>query len=301
MTGRFPMPRKKNGNPISHNAFAKQEIQQPDTHTMTPLFSTSEIARLCQPPARHIALEVVAETGSTNADLLARVGTLNAPTLLIAERQTAGRGRAGRTWYSAAGASLTFSLAWQFQRPLQDLIGLPLAVGVAIAEALAAQAVFVQLKWPNDILRDGKKLGGVLIATAAAHPSSPDSNWAVIGIGLNLTASAALEQQIGHAVADAPWLAQLDRNILMAALLNQLATTLTQFEASGLTPFISRWNQFHAHAGQAVAIIDHGQVLHQGRAIGIDAMGRLLLDTETGLVPVVAGDVSLRTIGTPGQ
>lgn len=269
-------------------------------------FSSEAIARHCLAAnfAPQVALEVVQETGSTNLDLLARVALLRQPTLLIAERQTAGRGRAGRTWHSAAGASLTFSLAWKFALPLQALIGLPLAVGVAIADALAAQAVRVQLKWPNDILRDGKKLGGVLIATAGAGQGAaqaqeqvaklPQQNWAVIGIGLNLAVPGELEDEIGHPVAAAPWLAQQDRNLLMAVLLQHLVPMLQTFEQQGIPAFVSRWNHYHAFSGQMVHILDHGQLLHEGRAVGIDGMGRLLLDTANGEVAVLAGDVSLR-------
>lgn len=272
-------------------------------------FSADAIARHCLEAnlAGEVEIEVVAETGSTNADLLARIPLLRQPTLLIAERQSAGRGRAGRVWHSAAGASLTFSLAWKFSRPLQELVGLPLAVGVAIADALAAQAVRVQLKWPNDILRDGKKLGGVLIATASAgqirqaNGLMQEQHWAVIGIGLNLTVPHELEHEIGHAVADAPWLAQQDRNLLMAVLLEHLVPLLKNFERQGMPAFVHRWNHYHAFSGQMVQIVDHGELLHHGRALGIDGMGRLLLDTAQGQVAVLAGDVSLRRDANPAR
>lgn len=245
-----------------------------------------------------LAIEVVAETGSTNADLLARIASgepLSGPTLLIAERQTAGRGRTGRVWHSAAGASLTFSLAWKFYRPLQELVGLPLAVGVALAEALGSQAVRVQLKWPNDILRDGRKLGGVLIATAA--DAEPGAYWCVIGIGINLTVPDQLETEIGHPVADAPWLAQQDRNQLMAVMLDHLVPMLHTFAHDGMVAFVTRWNKYHAYQDQVVQIMDQGQILHQGRALGIDDMGRLLIHTKQGRIAVLAGDVSLRKGG----
>ena len=162
------------------------------------------------------------------------------------------------------------------------------------------QAVRVQLKWPNDILRDGKKLGGVLIATASAGTlknelgQMQEQHWAVIGVGLNLTVPDALEQEIGHAVAEAPWLAQQDRNLLMAVLLEHLVPLLKQFAQQGMPAFVPRWNHYHAFAGQMVQIVDNGQCLQHGRALGIDGMGRLLLATAAGEVAVLAGDVSLR-------
>lgn len=243
-----------------------------------------------------VAIEVVAETGSTNADLLARgaAGTLQAPLLLLALHQSAGRGRAGRSWLSQADSSLTFSLAWRFAGPAQRLSGLPLAVGVAVAEALARQGVQVQLKWPNDILKDGAKLAGILIETQNETHNVMAATLAVIGIGLNLVMPDELEQRIGREVAGAPWLARMDRNALMAALLDALAGALLEFERHGFAAFSARWNHLHAWGGQPVTIVDNGMVLQQGLAAGVDDGGRLLLDTEQGRVTVAAGDVSLR-------
>ena len=249
-----------------------------------------DIARLA---GAGVAVEVVRETGSTNADLLARAPRLSANLMLIAERQTAGRGRAGRSWLSREGGSLTFSLAWRFNAPLHALAGLPLAVGVALAETLAAQGVPVQLKWPNDLLKDGAKLAGVLIETQGA----PDGAvWAVIGVGLNLALPDELEAQIGRPAASAPWLAGMDRDRLAAALLARLAQALGEFENAGFAVFSPRWNRLHAYAGCAVNIIDRGVVIHSGLAAGVDDSGALLLDTAGGRVAILAGDVSLRPV-----
>jgi BirA family biotin operon repressor/biotin-[acetyl-CoA-carboxylase] ligase len=245
--------------------------------------------------AAGVAVEVVAETGSTNADLLARAGSpgtaLASNLLLVAERQSAGRGRAGRSWLSAEGGSLTFSLAWKFNAPLHALAGLPLAVGVALAEALAALGVTVQLKWPNDLLKDGAKLAGVLIETQSA---ADGGIWAVIGVGLNLALPDELEARIGRPAASAPWLAQMDRDALMAALLGRLAASLRQFEQQGFAAFSARWNRLHAWQGHPVAVIDRGVPLHEGVAAGVDDGGALLLDGAAGRIAVSAGDVSLR-------
>ena len=240
-----------------------------------------------------IAIEVVAETGSTNADLLARAATLTGPTLLVAVHQNAGRGRAGRSWLSAAGGSLTFSLAWRFAGPLQQLAGLPLAVGVALAETLAANGVQVQLKWPNDVLRDGAKLAGVLIETQAAPGGGV---WAVIGIGLNLVLPDDMEERLGRSVGAAPWLARMDRNLLLAHLLDALARQLQVFEQGGFGAFCARWNRLHAWQGHNVKIVDRGVTLHEGVAAGVDDSARLLLDTAAGRIAIHAGDVSLREV-----
>ena len=246
------------------------------------------IAALCK---GGVDIDVVPETGSTNADLLARLPTLAGPTLLLALSQTAGRGRAGRSWLSEPGSSLTFSLAWRFAGPLQRLAGLPLAVGVALADALAAQGIQVQLKWPNDVLKDGSKLAGILVETQTA---AGGGIWAVIGIGLNLLMPDALEAQIGRPAAGAPWLARMDRATLMAALLDALQACLLQFEHAGFAAFSARWNALHAYRNAPVSIIDGGSVLHTGIAAGVDDNARLLLDTDAGRIEILSGDVSLR-------
>lgn len=258
---------------------------------MTSKLTPDGIAGYCRPAARQVAIEVVDETGSTNADLMARLDALAAPTLRVAHAQTAGRGRAGRAWLSEPGRSLTFSLAWKFGLPMQALVGLPLAAGVAVAEALAMFDIAVRLKWPNDVLHQGRKLAGILIESASAGAAS----WAVIGIGINIALDERTAARIGQPVAGIPWLAQLDQDMLMATLLNALAETMTQFERHGFAAFAARWNALHAHAGQAVAILDHGRTLHEGTAAGVDESGRFLIDTAAGRVAVMAGDVSLRT------
>ena len=312
---------------------------------MTSSLSTERIFALSTSLPDHITIEVVAETGSTNADLLTLIqktqGSQNGPSgliahhngdaitgpmLLIAEQQTAGRGRAGRTWLSAPSAALMFSLAWRFDRPLQKLIGLPLAVGVAIADGLNqylkqtlsavpeqenAETDFgIRLKWPNDLLLvDGEsdgKLGGILIETASgsAQPNgyADRSTWAVIGVGINLAIPVDIQQQLDRKVANLPRLGpdsfpvEPDRNLLMATLLSSLTRALQQFQSDGLNRFVTRWNQLHAHAGQQVVILDQGKVLHEGTALGIDEIGRFLLQTAQDDAPmaIMAGDISLR-------
>jgi BirA family biotin operon repressor/biotin-[acetyl-CoA-carboxylase] ligase len=263
--------------------------------SMTQQPSQQQLAHRAAGPARAVAIEIVAETGSTNADLLARAsaGALSGPVLLAAGSQTAGRGRAGRPWQSAPGASLTFSLAWKFDCALPQLVGLPLAAGVAIAEALHACGVEARLKWPNDVLLDGRKLAGILIETAAAG----DGIWAIIGIGINLALPRELAERIGSPASGLPSSPAPDD--LLAALLNTLAQALTDFAAGGLAPFAGRWNALHAWTGEPVVLLDHGQPRQQGVAVGIDDSGRLLLDTADGRIAVLSGDVSLRRTGAP--
>lgn len=259
---------------------------------MTTLPSAQRLASLCNTAAQGIALEIVAETGSTNADLLARAVQLPHPTLLWAQSQTAGKGRAGRAWHTPPGAALTFSLAWKFNLPLHGLLGLPLAVGVVIAEALQPFGLQARLKWPNDVLKDQGKLAGILLETAI-DKSVPDTSWVVIGVGINIAQASDLSAATGRAVGAATELAA-DAERAMAALLNGFAQALPLFEQQGFHAFVARWNALDAYAGQPVNILDRGKVLHSGTAAGVDADGRLLLDTAHGRIAIVAGDVSLR-------
>ncbi|MCH8617789.1 biotin--[acetyl-CoA-carboxylase] ligase [Undibacterium sp. TS12] len=253
--------------------------------------NASAIERLCDAAARDVDIEVVAETGSTNADLMTRLLHLSCPVMRVAVNQTAGRGRAGRPWLTVPGGMLTFSLAWHLPQAPHNLLGLPLAVGVALAECLNVLNQNVTLKWPNDVLREGKKLAGILVESAAAGNGG---TWVVVGIGLNLQVSDELEVQVGRSLADAPWLAQMDRNVLLAQILNALVQALTQFGEQGFAPLLPRWNALHAYAGQTVNILDRDQIVHTGIALGVDLHGCLVLQTEQGQVSVLAGDVSLR-------
>ena len=254
--------------------------------------NSAAIAAHCATGAAHVCIEVVDETGSTNADLLARCATLAGPTLRIAGQQTAGRGRAGRPWVSQPDASLMFSLAWRFKGPLHQLVGLPLAVGVARAESMTALGVPVQLKWPNDMLKDGHKLAGILVETQQAsrrrrvgrhrlrHQSLMPMRW-------NGRSAAASRRALA---------AQMERNTLVAALLSRLAGVLAESTTRASRRLRSA-GTCCSLAGPARENLDNGQLLQQGVAAGVDHLGRLLLRTDGGLQEVMSGDVSLRLLG----
>jgi BirA family transcriptional regulator, biotin operon repressor / biotin---[acetyl-CoA-carboxylase] ligase len=265
--------------------------------------NAADILRHSQAPSLGLEIEVVQSTGSTNADLRANLAHLSGPRLLVAENQTAGRGRAGRSWQAESGSSLCFSLAWQFQGALSSLTGLSLAVGVSLAQTLIQQGFPVQLKWPNDLLKDGLKLGGVLIESVPVR-SQQNAVWAIIGIGLNTQLSENLCASVGHDIAalsmqtNAQPIAQpMDRNKLCAQLVDGLIQALQEFQLHGLKNFIAPWQQYHAYANQVVSITEQGRLLHEGLASGIDADGRLLLQsltTPTKFTAIAVGDVSLR-------
>ena len=271
-----------------------------------PTLNADTIAERSLAASQGMRIEVIASIPSTNTALRARTAVLSGPTLLAAEMQTAGRGRAGRSWHSAPGDSLSFSLAWPCQAPLIRLSGLSLAVGVAVADTLRALGWPVQLKWPNDVLLDDRKLGGILIETAQHSAATSYSLWAVIGVGLNVRPNRERDSVLGYPAAvlqpsstpdDAH--AATDCNELLARLADGLNTALTNFDREGLSPFVGRWQALHAYQDHAVRIIEQGNVLQEGTARGIDDSGRLLLDTTAGRIAITAGDVSLRAADIP--
>ncbi|MCT9073005.1 biotin--[acetyl-CoA-carboxylase] ligase [Cupriavidus gilardii] len=251
-------------------------------------------------------LEIVDETGSTNADLVqacrrtpwAEADMLPAGMLRLAYRQTAGRGRQGRPWQGQAG--MTFSVALPLALPPARLAGLSLAVGLALAEALndvdARLGKAVGLKWPNDLQIDDRKLAGILIESV---PAGPQRVWAVVGIGLNLVRDAAMEAALGRSLAGVtectdrfdPRHGPTD---LLAAVLNRLAAMRNAFLADGFAPMARRWSARDAYRNQPVRLLHDGAVQAEGMARGVDGEGHLLLETASGLQRIASGELSLR-------
>ena len=224
-------------------------------------------------------VEVLPEIDSTNSELMrrARAGRTE-PVLLVAERQTAGRGRLGRQWHTQAQQALTFSLGILLA-PV-DWSGLSLAVGVSLAESLHPR---IRLKWPNDLWLDGRKLAGILIETA------PPARYAVIGIGINI---APLDAQ-GLSTAPA-WLQELLPATDASQALLQVAAPLVQavqaFETFGFQPFQARFNARDALRDRAVALSDGTA----GTAHGASETGALLVHTAVGMHAVTSSEVSVR-------
>ncbi|MBK7956608.1 MAG: biotin--[acetyl-CoA-carboxylase] ligase [Candidatus Accumulibacter sp.] len=244
--------------------------------------------------SRRFSVETLRECSSTSTLLLERARQA-APSglLLVADRQTAGRGRRGRRWLSSPEGALTFSLLWRFAGNVAQLAGLSLAVGVAVARALEASGVSkIGLKWPNDILFDGGKLGGILVELESA----PGSMLAVIGIGLNLQLPAADTEEFLHRPAA---LAQAlspvpDRHQLLAQLLIELAAILDRFSAAGFSALRDEWQAHHVWQDRQVRLLNGGLLDREGICLGADADGALLLRTATGIERCLSGDLSLR-------
>lgn len=244
------------------------------------------------------ALEVAWSIDSTNSELLRRETPPRGCTVLMAERQTGGRGRRGRSWASPLAAHLYLSLARGYRGGLGRLAGLSLAAGVAVCEALHAQGFAnVRLKWPNDLVvaQGGvlHKLGGLLVEGGG---ETAGSCRAVIGLGVNVRMPAAFAMAIDQPWIDLAGLASIPpaRTALAGVLLAQLLPALDAFEREGLEPFLARYAKLDALAGRALEIRD-GARRWDASALGVASDGALrVLDAEGRERRVYAGDVSVR-------
>jgi BirA family biotin operon repressor/biotin-[acetyl-CoA-carboxylase] ligase len=263
---------------------------------------------LCGPVAREWALpdaiDVVATTGSTNADLVQfgradvqHPERLPARRFLAALDQTAGRGRHGRDWLAGSG-QITFSIGLKLPVRPAGLSGLALVCGLAVHAALASHGVDLRLKWPNDIVdRDAAKLGGMLVEVVALGADGPV--WVVIGIGVNRQLGAAAREQLaGRVVTDLDRLgaAALDANAFAAATIARLEADLPAFLDHGFAPFREAFDRAHLHHDRLVTLSD-GRAQWPGRFIGTGSQGeaRLRLDDEREVVHL-SGELSLRAL-----
>src|SRR5262245_26399869 len=191
-----------------------------------------------------VEVRVVERCTSTN-DLALKS---TSPVLIAAAEQTAARGRRGGRWHSAPGAGVTFSLARRVNRPTRELPALSLVAGVAAARALHALGVDrARLKWPNDLVVDGAKLGGILV-------ESRDRNHAVIGIGINCRRSAGLRAKVRRSVAFVEESAAVSRNQVIQQVARALLAALEEFERHGLDALRAEWEAMDAHAGQSLRV-----------------------------------------------
>lgn len=239
------------------------------------------------------AIEVAQSTGSTNADLLAWAERgLAEGAILVAEEQTAGRGRLGRSWVSPPGSALTFSVLLRPERIPEVRMGwLPLIAGIATATAVRQlTGLDARLKWPNDVLIGDRKVAGIL--------SESGGGAVVIGIGLNVS-SAPEELPAGPGGLPATSLlaegAPVERDVLLIEILRSLGQwykTLSQDPNTERTGLLATYRNLSATIGRDVRVELPGSPLLIGTAVGLHDDGRLLVDTPGGGVQAIAaGDV----------
>jgi len=232
-----------------------------------------------------------AEIDSTSSELMrrARAGE-DAPVLLVAERQTAGRGRMGRTWDSALAAGEPASLTFSLGLPLapRDWSGLSLAVGLALAESLDPDgSAGLSLKWPNDLWLGGRKLGGILIETAGT--GQPGARQVVIGVGLNI------EPRPGDGLRTAPaslreWQPQASAASVLLQLAAPLLDAVLRFADTGFAPLAPRFAARDALRGREVQLSDG----RSGRCAGVGPGGELLVHTGQAMEAITSSEVSVR-------
>lgn len=258
------------------------------------LLSTAEIEAGLSARARAaLSIRCLLQTDSTNAQAMSAAAAGGASGLVVlAEQQHAGRGRRGRQWVSPFGANIYLSLVWQFGGGAAALSGLSLAVGVACVRALSTAGLAgLGLKWPNDLLVDGRKLGGILLEMTG-DPAGECQ--VVIGVGINV----AMTQAEAGAI-DQPWTSlqalgvTLPRSQLVGLLLNALVAVLDEFARGGFAALRAEWMGLDAFRGAAVALLTVNQSV-AGVARGVDDAGALLLETAQGLEAFHGGEVSLR-------
>lgn len=245
---------------------------------------------------RHCVVEVIAETGSTNEDLIARARAAQPihPIVRAADFQHHGRGRQGRTWQAAPRQAILFSIAYPLAALPDQLPAITLSCSVAIAECLTTRGATVQLKWPNDIRAGGRKLAGILSELAV------DANGRytlVVGIGLNLhvdRAALAIEQPVA-ALDELLPPNQLDRNTLIGRIAAAVLAAAQRFQSEGFVPFRPRFNALLEARGRVVDIFDGDRCVASGRLVEVDGDGRLMLESGGIVRGISVGDVSLRT------
>jgi BirA family biotin operon repressor/biotin-[acetyl-CoA-carboxylase] ligase len=245
------------------------------------------------------SLELAWSLDSTNSELLRRPPPAQGAAILLAERQTAGRGRLGRAWTSPLGAQVCLSLRRGFDGGLARLGGLSLVAGVAVAEALRGLGLDkVGLKWPNDLQVDGAKLAGLLIEGGGEHGGPVH---AVIGLGINVCMPEEAAAGIDQAWTDLARLAVAagrpapGRHAVAIAVLEALLPALELFDRQGLGPFLPRYAALDLLAGRQVRVLVAGREVASGQMLGLADDGGLRLATGGGEQVFHAGEVSVRT------
>ncbi|GLQ92510.1 biotin--[acetyl-CoA-carboxylase] ligase [Dyella acidisoli] len=240
------------------------------------------------------ALEVAWELDSTSSELQRRAASAPDYSIVMAETQTAGRGRRGRSWLSPPGLNIYLSCLKRFEAGFASLSGLSLATGVIVLRALQALGIHgPRLKWPNDVLADGGKLAGILVELSGEY-QGPCA--AIIGVGINLRLTEALREQAGQPVCDLAALAHgtpPDRNRAAAALITSMVEGLDQFERDGFVAFVDEYTEHDALRGVPLRVSSPTGDL-DGIGAGIDARGALQLQTAAGLRGIDSADVTVR-------
>ena len=262
------------------------------------LISSDAVSALLGDARARFNVSALAECSSTNTLLceMAQQGA-GSGAVVVTDFQRAGRGSRSRTWQSSPEESLTFSVLWQFSQGLECMAGLSLAVGLAVANALKdCGASGVGLKWPNDILYQDRKLGGILVELQARTTEAGEANaLAICGIGLNLKKPVTEEAFLLPVASLDEMLHPLpERNLLFSKLLIALAEVFDCFDQQGFAGIRDPWQAYHAWQDRPVTLSREGVVIDEGVCRGADVDGALLVESSQGIQRCLSGDLSLK-------
>lgn len=241
-------------------------------------------------------IEVLPLLDSTNEYLRqAILGGASSGRVILAEQQSAGRGRRGHRWVSPFGANLYLSLAWRFDLSAMELSGLGIAVAVTLVKSLSKFAPGLGIKWPNDILWQDQKLAGILLEfQGEAHgPAS-----VVIGVGINIAMPAESGQDIEQPWVDLSTIVgeSMSRQQVAVTVIDELLQTMTAYQQYGLEPFSEQWHEWDLLNGQPLNVMLDNQII-TGIGRGIDPGGAILVERNGKLSRYMAGEVRLRKQG----
>ena len=271
-------------------------------HRDVVLLDSDQIKACIDEPARsRTGLVIRHSVSSTNDAVLSQLENPEPVQICVAEHQTAGRGRRGRTWVSPSGANIYFSMLWRFDNGMSGLEGLSLVVGLAVLKTLEKIGVTgLALKWPNDLLCLGRKLAGILLEING----DPNGECqVVIGVGLNIKLSQKQLKEISQPAIDLHTVSgvAVDKNRIIGELIGRLVSFIDVFQAEGFAPFRDDWERHDVCAGQEVRLITAAREI-VGTAMGVNERGALLLLDHDGKKRAwTGGEISLRPYGTSDQ
>lgn len=260
----------------------------------SPLILLDEAVMAVDPVCRGWPVRVLQSLDSTNAEAMRRLDQGQAaPFIVVAEQQTAGRGRRGRRWISPFGENLYYSLVLRVSGGMRQVEGLSLVVGLALLQALrGAGMTSVGLKWPNDVLADGRKIAGILLELSG---DPADVCHVVVGIGVNVNMLA-----IDEAMIDQPWTSMraelrryVDRNALVCTLNRQLSSYLQRHQERGFASLKDEWQDNHLWQGRTVVLTAGAQSV-AGEVVGVDSTGAICLRVAGVERSFSGGELSLR-------
>ncbi len=243
-------------------------------------------------------VQIFDEIDSTNSESIRQIRSGNSENhLIVANSQTAGKGRRGRQWLSPKNAGIYLSLSRCFSLETSALQGLSLVTAISVVEALKELgAIGLQLKWPNDVLFEKKKLAGILLELQQRE----SSRYVVFGVGVNIELPSDSIASIDRPVIDLiNIMSELPtKSVLVSAVVNRLCANLVVYENKGFPVFEEKWNVLDCYRLSDI-VIQNGESCIIGKSLGVDSKGALLIQTASGVQSINGGEVfpSLRELG----